>query len=420
MQRIWAIALAVGLSSLLSVVAWLVTPIVFVHPSLQIRGAIAMAQSTITPSQALDRLFTRPDLQADWFASSFLQQVPLPQIQAILRSITTDLGAYRQIEPTAEANRFMVLFEQGSLQAQISLNASGQIATLLLQPNALTLEEAIAQLQALPGTTSLLVLKDGVKQAAINADEPLAVGSAFKLAVLRALQQQIEQGDRTWAETVQLDPTWKSLPSGILQSWPEGASLTLETLATLMISLSDNTATDALIQILGREAVEAYGLRNVPFLTTRELFVLKAPENAQQLQQYRDGDGDTRRSLLSQLQTLPLPPVETFLGEPIALDVEWFFSTRELCSLIESVAALPLMGVNPGIANPADWNRIAYKGGSESGVINLTSHLQAADGTTYCIAATWNNPDAPLSDMTLIGLYQGLISGLKTAPAANP
>ncbi|MFL9455456.1 serine hydrolase [Tolypothrix bouteillei VB521301_2] len=47
-----------------------------------------------------------------------------------------------------------------------------------------------------------------------------------------------------WKDVVQLQPSEKSLPSGMLHTWPDGSYLTVQTLASLMISLSDNTATD--------------------------------------------------------------------------------------------------------------------------------------------------------------------------------
>ena len=48
-----------------------------------------------------------------------------------------------------------------------------------------------------------------------------------------------------------------SLPSGITQSWPAGSPVTLQTLATLMISISDNTATDTLVT-LERRKLDAF------------------------------------------------------------------------------------------------------------------------------------------------------------------
>jgi hypothetical protein len=96
--------------------------------------------------------------------------------------------------------------------------------------------------------------------------------------------------------------------------------------------------------------------------------------------------------VLVDLAIAPLPPASLFDGDPVALDVEWFFSTRELCALMAEVRRQPLMQVNPGVANPEDWETISFKGGSEPGVLNLTTALTAPDGHTYCVSATWNDP----------------------------
>ena len=72
------------------------------------------------------------------------------------------------------------------------------------------------------------------------------------------------------------------------------------------------------------------------------------------------------------------------------------------------VAGLPQMSVNPGVANPAEWLHVAYKGGSEPGVLNLTSQVKAHDGTTYCVAATWNNA-ALLDEGRFEQLYSSLL-----------
>ncbi len=364
-----------------------------------------------SPEQAFECVFTAADAAA-CFADSFLRHVPLGQVRDLLARLRQDLGEYRGVQPTDEPNRYRVDFERGYLLARIRLNPVGQIDFLVLEPSALSAEEAIAQLQHANARTSLLILKNGEELAALNPDEPLAVGSTFKLAVLAALQQQIESGDRTWDEGVKLRPEWKSLPSGILQDWPDGTVLTLETLATLMISISDNTATDALIHLVGRNAIETFSPRNTPFLTTREAFALKNPENAPLLQRYRDGDEAERRALLPQLEAAPLTPATPFGDDPVALDVEWFFTTRELCELMVAVQDLPLMSVNPGVANPADWAQVIYKGGSEPGVLNLTNGLRDAAGNQFCVSATWNNAEEPLDETALGSLYDQILLGL--------
>ena len=91
-----------------------------------------------------------------------------------------------------------------------------------------------------------------------------AVGSAFKLAVLAALKDQVAAGALAWDDVATLEAGHISLPSGILQAWPVGSPLTIHTLASLMISVSDNTATDALIALLGRDLIESYTTLNHP------------------------------------------------------------------------------------------------------------------------------------------------------------
>jgi beta-lactamase class A len=370
---------------------------------------------TLTPEAALERFFTAPEVDPAWFSQSFLDQVPAAQLEPLIGQLIADLGAFRSVE--GEAGEYTVLFERGALPAYIVLNAEGQITGLQFLPpipTAADLAEALEGFRELPGEVSVLVLAGDEERAAIEADAPLAVGSSFKLAVLAALKERTEAGERAWDEVVRLEPAWKSLPSGLLQDWPDGSALTLETLATLMISQSDNTATDALIHLLGRETVEASAGdagRNRPLLTTRELFVLKNPADADLLARYREGDEAARRAVLAEAAARALPDPLSFPTEPTALDVEWFYSTRELCALIAQVAELPPMRVNPGVVDPDDWTRVAFKGGSEPGVMNLTTYLEA-EGTRYCVSVTQNREDAVLEEARLLSLYSGLLAVL--------
>ena len=378
---------------------------------------VAQAQlmtQTITPQVALERLLTAQQLQSEWFAPSFLTQIPVSQVEQIVTSLKATLGTYKEVQQSGKD--YLIVFQRGSVPTKIVLDSGGRIAGLLFQDaslNVTNLNEAVEEFKALPGQVSLVVLESGSQRAALNADEPLAVGSAFKLAVLKALKVQIESGKRSWSDVVELQPKSKSLPSGILQNWPDGSPLTLHTLAALMISLSDNTATDSLILLLSREAVEAIAPRNRPFLTTREAFILKDSKNEERLRRYRTGDQAQRRAVLNEANSFPLPEVSDFVeANPRVLDVEWFFTVRELCSLIKGVAEPPLMSINPGLANPNDWERVAFKGGSEPGVLNFTTWLQAKNGRTYCVAATWNN-GACLDETWFRTLYSSVIEVLK-------
>jgi beta-lactamase class A len=229
------------------------------------------------------------------------------------------------------------------------------------------------------------------------------------------LKSEISSGKRSWKDVVQLNSSMKSLPSGMLQTWASGSYLTVQSLAALMISISDNTATDTLINLIGRQRIESFSPRNRPFLTTRELFVLKGKENRDLLKRYQTSNQAQRRVILNRLATKPLPDVSDFEGvNPVALDVEWFFTASELCGLISDVADLPLMSINPGVANPKNWQTVAFKGGSEPGVINLTTWLQAKNGKNYCVVATWNNSKAPIEESKFMALYSSIITQLAT------
>lgn len=375
-------------------------------------GAIPARGSTMTPERMLEQLFTSESIDASWFAPSFLSQVPYEQMSEIVVQYQTMLGAYEGAEGSPPV--FQLSFEQGYVTTQIVLDAAGRISGIFLgppEPKANDLDDALTGFQELPGVVSLLVASNAGVLSSIEPEQPMAVGSTFKLAILAALKDQVEAGLLAWDDVIELNPNNSSLPSGMLQEWPAGSPVTLHTLASLMISISDNTATDTLIDVVGREQIEAYTALNRPLLTTREAFSLKDPANATLLEAYRQGDANERRAVLEELKTVPLPDVSIFLNGPVALDVEWFFSTQELVGLIAYVQELPLMAINPGVASPDAWQHIAFKGGSEPGVMNLTTALVGHSGMNYYVSVTWNH-DEVLDEAQFVGLYSGLLREL--------
>ena len=131
---------------------------------------------------------------------------------------------------------------------------------------------------------------------------------------------------------------WKSLPTGILRTWPDGTPITLATLAAEMISISDNTAADALVRIVGENALRPYARENQPFLTTREVFTLKSKPGADLLSAYRSATTPAaRESVLKRAALQPLPRADELLTSP-DLAVEWHYSVRDLCRLLERVS----------------------------------------------------------------------------------
>lgn len=367
---------------------------------------------TLDESEVLTRLFTDGPAHVG-YTRQFASAVPQSTMEQVIAQITGQLGPFVEIE--GDSNPYRVVFEEGVATTYISLAGQGDIAGLQIMeviPSHQTLDDVVQQITNLEADTAILIRKNGVDLVAYQADIPLAVGSAFKLGVLAAVDDAVQEGTLQWAESVPLDPSWKSLSTGILQDWPSGTHVTIETLATLMISLSDNTATDALISLVGREKVEHYLPHSIPTLTTGELFRLKNPMNNDLLQQYRLSPPRDQRNILKKLRSRELPQPSLFAGDPVAIDVELFMSTTELASLIERLDNLDLMTINPGLAMREHWQRIAYKGGSEPGVLNLTTFLVDDDRNHYTVSITVNSSEGPLPEEEIMVIYQSILNSL--------
>ena len=172
----------------------------------------------------------------------------------------------------------------------IAVDRAGLINRLRItpyQPPPASWAQVDRELAALAPDASLLAARVSpggsctpVHQVAASAARPL--GSMFKLFVLGALAHQIAAGRVSWNQPLTVTAQLKSLPSGQLQDDPDGTQISVLDTAAKMISISDNTAADMLINLVGRSAVEAqdrqwsdHAALNVPFLTTREVFILK-------------------------------------------------------------------------------------------------------------------------------------------------
>ena len=99
---------------------------------------------------------------------------------------------------------------------------------------------------------------------AIDADTRFPTASTIKTAVMIEAWQQAVDGRLPMETKIALRDSDKVGGSGILRGMGEGLSLTVADLVHLMIVLSDNTATNMLVERLGTARVnarlEAYGL----------------------------------------------------------------------------------------------------------------------------------------------------------------
>ncbi len=377
----------------------------------KVSGLLFHDEVSDVDTAALKRALSADAVSADWFAPSFLSALPVDHMNAVLSQLRATEGAFQRVE--VRGGMYYAVYEKGESHANIVTDAAGKITYLRLLPftaKTSSLDDALQKLRPKSGTVAYLILEGRTDVAALDADRPMAVGSAFKLAVLTALREQVEAGRHRWEEVVPLAARRKSLPSGVLQTWPDGTPLTLATYAAEMISISDNTAADSLIEVVGRSAVEQIAPRNAPFLTTREMFALKTKDSAQR-DRYRRASAGERRSILASIDAQEAPGLASLDLEPADLDIEWYFTPRELCALMKRVEDLDLMTINPGVA-ASGWRRIAFKGGSDAGVLDLTSYVTNPKGQSYCVTAAWNDRTAPLDESTLEAVFGAVLEQL--------
>jgi beta-lactamase class A len=395
--------------------------------------------ATATPEQLTER-----------FAPSFLSQLTIDQLTAVLKQVgvvTLDnaaaIGATRATGVGTAADGTKL-----TMQVAVEATPPHRITELLYTPRT----------AAEPPPTSMTAAKDrlakvGSARALLVANidtagkittietvgDPAAampLGSIFKLWVLITLAEEITAGSISWDEQLVITDALKSIPSGELQDLPTGTKVTVRDAAEKMIQISDNTATDLLINRLTRKRVEqtirtytndpATLLRTLPLLTTREMALLKLTGKADLVAQYEQSNEADRRKILADTiakTELRLTDIKSDDGggltKPVAVDtIEWFASPADLVDVhlrLDELSQQPqLEQLRTILAFPAPKQpgvvAINSKGGSEPGVLALSYLIVRTDGTRTAVIVAAYDTAALLPDDELASITQGILS----------
>ena len=102
------------------------------------------------------------------------------------------------------------------------------------------------------------------RRLSVHGDRPFAMASTVKVAIAATYLAEVEAGRRTLADMIAVDDRLRLRADGITFFAPHpGVSLSAANLIELMLTRSDNTATDVLLHNLGGPAtVEAWLMRN--------------------------------------------------------------------------------------------------------------------------------------------------------------
>jgi beta-lactamase class A len=370
-----------------------------------------------------------PELR-EHFSPAFLEAGPVAVRQATLQFFALDMAPLTPLEIEAEASETQLRATLDGLFVHVRVSIDLDPVTGLMNDLQLaeqpdfgegvpTSWEAVeSTLVSLGARPSYLVARadDGRCEPlqGLHFEERLAIGTTSNLYVLAALAHSIEAGSLAWDDAVVLRDALKSPPPGQLRNLPEGTEVSVLELATQMISRADGTATDHLIDLLGRETVEAsqsaagHGAPelNTPFLSTREFNLLKLNLAEAEVEAYLASDAAAKRAILDSLAGRPA--VRGFVPEtliPRRIDqIEWFASASELCALmlhLDTVADAPgLSEIRDvlSITTYLDIDRgafpsVAYQGGAEAGVRHMSWLLRDPQGERHFVSVGVNDPD---------------------------
>jgi len=93
----------------------------------------------------------------------------------------------------------------------------------------------------------------------INGDKKVLSASMIKLLILAELMKKISEDKFSLSDTIMMANFMKTGGDGVLKELNAGHHFTLKELATLMIIISDNQATNILIDFLGMENINLLG-----------------------------------------------------------------------------------------------------------------------------------------------------------------
>ena len=384
------------------------------------------------------------------FDAAFLAEDDAAVLNQSLRAVT---GAEVRSIQVSELNTVVAIVSARAAaptEVWLTVDSRGLISELRISsattgPTPATWADVDAALRSVAPQVRLLVadVSNGSCRTVHSIDPGTAapIGAAFKLYVLAALGHAVASGTVRWNQPLTVTAQLKSLPAGELQNEPDGTQVSVLDTAAAMTSLSDNTATDMLINLVGRSAVEdaltTTGMANPaldrPLLTTREIFVLKLRQWPALAERYISANEPSRRTLLaSTVDRAPLPAVAaagSWIAPRDINSLEYFASASDICRAYASLAAL---AGRPGLSpigqvlslnddslalDPAQWKTTWFKGGSEPGVLTLAYLATTRTGHSYVVTVLAEDPSQPIDETIAVPVMLSAIKGAFTLAA---
>lgn len=210
-----------------------------------------------------------------------------------------------------------------------------------------------------------------------NGDMPLLAASVIKLPVMVEAFRQMTDGVVGRNERFTVHPEDKFPGCGALNLLHDGLEVTFHDLVTLMITFSDNTATNLVIKRIGMDAVNANNQRLGLSGTRLNRLLFDEEASAKGIENYV--------SACDMGKLLEMIYRKTLLSEQAS------------CEMLDILLEQRLNGKLP-LPLPRD-TAVAHKTGEDDGITNDVGIVEGAHPYIICILA--NNVDAPEFDRAI-------------------
>lgn len=326
------------------------------------------------------------------FIASVRTSYPNARITDLITHTPTRLTALIDSPGSPPPSGFFVFgtrYAGGGLIVQFGVSSFGGSVQFPID-QALTLPQAADKFMTLSSAAGLLVARVGpggecTSVASRNPAVLRATGSVFKAWVLGGVARRIQQGDMAADEILPLASA-RFAQGGTLNVEPLGTPIPVRDHATLMMGISDNTATDHLHGRVGRAVLDPvvsdFGVADPtvlqPLLNVSEQFHLFRSFDLATSQSYVNGTESFQNTFLAD-QIVPLGPnlgTGPFFHAQLLTDGSWRASPNDVCAALSALRrqaggseAFKLVdrAMSASVAQPnvrAAWDRAWYKGGS--------------------------------------------------------
>jgi beta-lactamase class A len=137
-----------------------------------------------------------------------------------------------------------------------------------------------ARISGFQGTVSLFAKNlDTGQSIGIRATDPVRTASTIKLPIMLAVFDAVAKGKARWTDTLPVTTAERVSGTGILNfAFSDGVQLPIRDVVNLMIMLSDNTATNMILERFTADAVNTY-LDSIGIKITRSMRKVRGDGN---------------------------------------------------------------------------------------------------------------------------------------------